>query len=82
LVYAVQDDKAVARPVQVLYAQGEDAAVTGVQPGERIVLEGRQNLRPGTTVVERARDPAARGASGAASGAGPAAASQSRGPAP
>jgi len=82
LVYAVQDDKAVARPVQVLYAQGEDAAVTGVQPGERIVLEGRQNLRPGTAVVERARDPAARGASAAASGAGAAAASQSRGAAP
>jgi RND family efflux transporter MFP subunit len=68
LVYAVQDGKAIARPVQVVYAQGEDAAVTGVQPGERIVLEGRQNLRPGAAVVERASDAAARAASGAASG--------------
>jgi RND family efflux transporter MFP subunit len=68
LVYAVQDGKAIARPVQVVYAQGEDAAVTGVQEGERIVLEGRQNLRPGAAVVERASDAAARAASGAAAG--------------
>lgn len=80
LVYAVEDDKAVARPVQVQYAQGDDAAVTGVKPGERIVLDGRQNLRPGATVVERARD-AARAASGAASAPG-AAAPQGRGALP
>ena len=67
IVYAVQDDKAVARPVQVLYAQGDDAAVSGVKPGERIVLDGRQNLRPGAAVVERAREGGARAASGAAS---------------
>ena len=53
LVYAVQGDKAVPRPVQVLYAQGEEAAVSGLKPGERIVLDGRQNVRPGATVVER-----------------------------
>jgi RND family efflux transporter MFP subunit len=69
LVYVVQDGKAVARPVQVLYAQGEDAAVTGVQPGERVVLDGRQNLRPGTPVAERALDAVARPASATASGA-------------
>ena len=94
LVYVVQDDKAVARPVQLLYAQGDDAAVSGVKAGERIVLDGRQNLRPGTPVVERARDGGARAASGAASGAaasagasaasaaGPRAASQARGALP
>jgi len=55
IVYAVDAaGKASARPVEVVYASGEDAAVTGVAPGERIVLEGRQNLRPGTIVVERA----------------------------
>lgn len=78
LVYAVQDNKAVARPVQVLYAQGEDAAVSGVRAGERIVLDGRQNLRPGVTVVERARDGGGR-ASGAASGAAAGASSGRRG---
>ena len=73
LVYAVREDKAVPRPVEVLYAQGDDAAVTGVTAGERIVLDGRQNLRPGAAVVERAREAGAgkggRAASGAASGA-------------
>lgn len=68
IVYAVQDGKAVPRPIQVLYAQGDDAAVSGVRAGERIVLDGRQNLRPGSAVVERARDAAGK-ASGAASGA-------------
>ena len=58
IVYAVDAaGKAVARPVEVVYASGEDATVTGVAPGERIVLEGRQNLRPGTIVVERAAAP-------------------------
>ena len=58
IVYAVDAaGKASARPVEVVYASGEDAAVTGVAPGERIVLEGRQNLRPGTVVVERAAAP-------------------------
>ena len=74
LVYVVRDDKAQPRPVQVLYAQGDDAAVSGVKPGERVVLDGRQNLRPGASVIERAREGGgARGgrgaaASGAASG--------------
>jgi RND family efflux transporter MFP subunit len=54
MVYTVVNDKAVARPVQVLYAQGLDAAVTGLQAGERVVLDGRQNLRPDTFVQERA----------------------------
>jgi RND family efflux transporter MFP subunit len=79
IVYAVDDGKAALRPVQVVYAQGEDAAVTGVRPGEAIVLDGRQNLRPGVPVVERAREAGGRAASGAAaasaaSGSGPGAA--------
>jgi multidrug efflux pump subunit AcrA (membrane-fusion protein) len=67
LVFAVQDGKAVSRPVQVLYAQGEDAAVSGLKPGERVVLDGRQNVRPGVVVVERAREGGA-GASGGGRG--------------
>ena len=94
-VYAVQDGKAAPRPVQVLYAQGDEAAVSGVKPGERIVLDGRQNLRPGSAVVERggagrpggAASGAASGAAGSASGtsgyaAGTAASGVMRGPAP
>lgn len=69
IVYVVEDGKAVARPVQLLQAQGDDAAVGGVKPGERIVLDGRQNLRAGTPVVERPRDAAGpRSASGPGAG--------------
>ncbi len=54
IVYVVDAaGKAAPRPVQVVYASGEDAAVAGVRPGERIVLDGRQNLRPGSNVVDR-----------------------------
>jgi len=79
IVYIVEDGKAALRPVQVIQAQGDDAAVTGVRPGDRVVLDGRQNLRAGTPVVERAREAgrpaggasgAGRGRADAASGAG------------
>src|SRR5207248_1770869 len=41
IVYVVENGKAVLRPVKVLELRGEDAAVTGVRPGEKIVLDGR-----------------------------------------
>jgi RND family efflux transporter MFP subunit len=70
IVYAVDDGgKAVARPVVVVQAAGTDAVVTGVKPGERIVVDGRQNLRPGAAVVERAASGAGGKGSGAASAA-------------
>ncbi|MFO1327917.1 MAG: efflux RND transporter periplasmic adaptor subunit [Rubrivivax sp.] len=68
IVYVVADGKAAVRPVQVLAVQGDDAAVSGLKGGERVVLDGRQNLRPGAPVVERPRE-GGRGASGVASGA-------------
>jgi RND family efflux transporter MFP subunit len=62
IVYVVDSGgNAAPRPVEVVYASGEDAAVTGLKPGERIVLEGRQNLRPGSSVVERAGEGSAAG---------------------
>jgi RND family efflux transporter MFP subunit len=70
IVYVVQDGIAQPKPVQLVHAEGENAAVTGVNPGDKIVLDGRQNLRPGAAVVERPRDgatPATNAASGAAS---------------
>ena len=55
VVYVVDAAMKVSpRPVEVVHASGEHAAVTGVKPGERVVLDGRQNVRPGSTVVERA----------------------------
>ena len=36
LVYAVQDGRATPRPVKVLYAQGDDAAVSGLGAGAEL----------------------------------------------
>ncbi len=55
MVYIVDAaGNAAARPIELVYAAGEDAVVTGVEPGDKVVVEGRQNLRPGVRVVERA----------------------------
>jgi RND family efflux transporter MFP subunit len=51
-VYVVGQDRKVAnRTVQVEYIDAGVAAVTGVAPGTRIVVEGAQNLRPGSLVA-------------------------------
>ena len=55
IVYVVDAaNKAAPRPVEIVYPFGEEAVVSGVRAGERVVVDGRQNLRPGATVVERA----------------------------
>jgi len=69
MVYVVADGSAIARPVKVLHAHGGEAAVSGVKPGEDVVLDGRQNLRPNAAVVVRAPASAASGA-GKANGPG------------
>ena len=67
IVYTVDaQNKAVARPVELVYASGLDAVISGVQPGEKVVVDGRQNLRGGAAVAERAAS-GARGAGVAAS---------------
>lgn len=53
IVYVVDKDKAILQPVKILAIQGNEAAVTGVAVGARVVVDGRQNLRPDSTVVER-----------------------------
>jgi RND family efflux transporter MFP subunit len=59
-VYVVgPDNKALDRPVQMVHVAGTDAVVTGVTEGERVVLQGQQNLRPGVAVVERSMPGAA-----------------------
>jgi multidrug efflux system membrane fusion protein len=67
LVYVVKDETAQVRKVEVEYASGDRAVVRGVQPGERVVVEGKQNLRPGSRV--RVEKPTGQGAAPAASGA-------------
>ena len=68
IVYLVEDGKAVLRPVKQVGGQSGEAAITGIAAGDTVVVEGKQNLRPGSLVVERAKEPKA-GASSPAAGA-------------
>ncbi|WP_083745331.1 efflux RND transporter periplasmic adaptor subunit [Variovorax sp. KK3] len=50
-VYVVDAErKATRRKIQVLHNFGTQAAVRGVEPGEQLVIEGKQNVRPGGKV--------------------------------
>jgi RND family efflux transporter MFP subunit len=77
------DGKAAERRVEVVASGGNQAVVSGVEAGERVVVEGRQNLRPGSPVRERPADasagshaPGGRGGGASAAGAGQASAPQ------
>jgi len=72
ILYVVEDGKAVVRPVKQVAGQSGEAAVTGLAAGDTVVVEGKQNLRPGSLVVERPKE-----AKAAASAPGPAGASAS-----
>lgn len=53
LVYVVdKDDEVTAKPVKVTYEYQGTSVVTGIQAGDRIVVEGKQNLRTGSKVRE------------------------------
>jgi len=50
-VYVIGEERKVsAKPVAIAHIDRGIAAVTGVEPGERVVVEGAQNLRPGSLV--------------------------------
>jgi RND family efflux transporter MFP subunit len=72
IIYVVEDGKAVLRPVKQVAGQSGEAAITGVTEGETVVVDGKQNLRPGALVVEKPKEPKA-AASAAAPGSAPAA---------
>jgi RND family efflux transporter MFP subunit len=56
-VYIVDaEGKAIMKPVVVTNRFGNDAVVTGVEAGAKVVLDGKQNLRPGSSVKERNGD--------------------------
>jgi len=71
--YVVENGKAVARPLKIVQAQGAEIAVTGVTLGDPIILEGKQNVRPGAPVIERAKDAAKDPKAAASSAEAPAA---------
>ncbi len=52
-VYVIdQQQRVSAQPVQVLRVQGAQALLSGLAAGTRVVVEGGQNLRPGSVVSE------------------------------
>jgi RND family efflux transporter MFP subunit len=52
-VYVVGDERKVeSRKVTLAYIDEGLAVIEGVAPGTRVVVEGAQNLRPGTVVTE------------------------------
>jgi multidrug efflux system membrane fusion protein len=60
-VYVVKDDKTVeTRPVTVGVTEGSEASIDqGVNPGEIVVTDGTEGLRPGSTVTIREKRPPA-----------------------
>lgn len=53
IVYTVDSEgKAVAKPVKVVYEFQGTSVVTGIEAGDKVVVEGKQNLRPGNKVRE------------------------------
>ncbi|HMN74750.1 MAG TPA: efflux RND transporter periplasmic adaptor subunit [Burkholderiaceae bacterium] len=59
------DGKAAQREVELIASAGTLAVVSGIAPGTPVVVEGKQNLRPGSAVQLRAADGAASGAASA-----------------
>jgi RND family efflux transporter MFP subunit len=70
-VYEVgPDNKVVAKPVQLSYIEEAFAVVDGIAPGARVVVEGAQNLRPGSAVTEAQREGGKGGPAAPAKGEG------------
>jgi membrane fusion protein, multidrug efflux system len=47
-----KDNKVTAKPVKVTYEYQGTSVINGIQAGDRIVVEGKQNLRTGSKVRE------------------------------
>ncbi|HXD05975.1 MAG TPA: efflux RND transporter periplasmic adaptor subunit [Burkholderiaceae bacterium] len=55
MLYTVDESgRAQQRNVGLRYSQGEFAVVSGISAGDRVVVDGKQNLRPGVAVREAA----------------------------
>jgi multidrug efflux pump subunit AcrA (membrane-fusion protein) len=50
VVYRVRDERAELVPVRVLYSDEKIAALTGVEAGDLIVIDGQSRLRSGARV--------------------------------
>jgi multidrug efflux system membrane fusion protein len=70
--YVVAQDNTVSvRPVEVLSTQGDEAVISkGLQPGERVVSDGQNQLRPGAKIQPRTPAMSASASAPAADSAG------------
>jgi multidrug efflux pump subunit AcrA (membrane-fusion protein) len=50
VVYRVREDRAEIVPVQLTYADSQIAVLSGVEPGDQVVIDGQSRLRPGARV--------------------------------
>lgn len=70
-VYLVdRDNKVTRQPVTLAYVETGFAVVNGVPDGARVVVEGAQNLRPGSLVTEAETKGSGKGEAGKGDGAG------------
>jgi len=56
-----EERKVSAKTVTVAYIEGGIAVVEGIEPGTKVVAEGAQNLRPGSTVTTGEGRPGGKG---------------------
>ena len=60
LVYVVdKDDKVQPKPIKVVYEYQGTSVINGIESGDRVVVEGKQNLRPGSKIREAKKPTAA-----------------------
>jgi RND family efflux transporter MFP subunit len=60
LVYVVdKDDKVQPKPIKVIYEYQGTSVISGIEAGARVVVEGKQNLRPGSKIKEAKKQTAA-----------------------
>lgn len=53
-VFVVEaDNKALSKPIELVYSAGSEAVVTGIEAGATVIVDGRENVRSGSTIVER-----------------------------
>lgn len=57
VVYRVRDERAEIVPVRVLYSDEKIAALTGVEAGDLIVIDGQSRLRAGARVKLQSAEP-------------------------
>ena len=61
LVYIIdKDGKAVSKPIKVVYEYQGLSVLTGIDAGDKVVVEGKQNLRPGSKVREEKSAPSSK----------------------